>query len=74
MSSDKLTPDQLAEQAGSMEATKAIDAMRIAETQGERLIIFDDCVQGLAASNGAKAALSGFSCVVVSWLDLAMKK
>lgn len=74
MTMGKLSADQLAEQAGSMEATKAIEAMLAAPSQGERLAIFNECVQGLAASSGAQAALGGFSCIVVSWLDLAMQK
>lgn len=67
-----MTPAQLAEQAGTMEAGRMLEAMKAAPTQGERLVIFETGLRDIASFDGRPEALAGFACALIGWLDLAM--
>lgn len=67
-----MTPAQLAEQAGSMEAVRMLEAMKSAPTQGERLAILEAGLREAATPEAPPEVLAGFACALVGWLDLAM--
>lgn len=64
-----LTPEQLAEQAGSTEANRMLDAMRNADTQAVRLLELHECLKDLAASEYADRSMAGFAVAILPYLE-----
>lgn len=64
-----LTPEQLAEQSGSVVASRMIEAMRREQSQAERFAILRDAICDVAPD---AQAIGGFSAVLVAQLELSM--
>ena len=65
------SPESLAEQAGAHEMFRALDAMRQAPTQAERLRILHKELATLIEDGNVHAA-AGASVMLIGWLDRAM--
>lgn len=66
-----LTHDQLAEQAGHRTAWAALQGMKVAQTQAERLDILSTSLVDIMidTSNGRHAALLGFAVALLTTLE-----
>jgi hypothetical protein len=65
------TPAQLAEQAGNMEMHRALEAMRQATTQGERVGILYEQLAAMVRDGNPHAA-AGASVALIAFLDRGM--
>lgn len=69
-----MTPDELSEQAGSMVAHSAFEAMEKAPTQAERYKILRGALEDVAGPESSPAVRDGFAVRLVALTDQAMRK